>query len=95
MRYVHIPLSELSAPPDDKIAKAMALLNDPANGTVFVHCRRGADRTGTVIACYRISQDHWDNSKALAEAMAMGMSRLQTGMQRFIRNYSAAPATLH
>ena len=30
-------------------------------GPIFVHCRRGKDRTGTVIACYRIQHDGWAN----------------------------------
>ena len=28
--------------------------------------QRGKDRTGTVIACYRIARDRWDNKKALS-----------------------------
>ncbi len=54
---------------------------------VFVHCKRGADRTGTVIACYRINHDHWQNQKALTEAKYLGMSRLETAMRHFILGF--------
>jgi len=91
MRYVHIPMAGLSAPADDQIARVLALLDDSAAGPVFIHCKRGADRTGTVVACYRIRHDHWDNQKALAEARKNGMSFLERGMQNYILHYSVAP----
>jgi protein-tyrosine phosphatase len=54
---------------------------------VFVHCRRGADRTGTVVACYRIGHDRWDGGKAIAEAKADGMSVFQVAMRRYVERY--------
>jgi protein-tyrosine phosphatase len=70
----------------------LGLLNDAAAGPVFVHCRRGADRTGTVLACYRIAHDGWDNSKALSEARSLGMSWIERAMQSYVLHYAAAPA---
>ena len=57
MNYVSLPLNGMLAPTDQQISRALAVISDPANGPVFVHCRRGADRTGTVIACYRVAHD--------------------------------------
>src|SRR5581483_7183407 len=85
MRYVNIPMKGIVAPTADQLAKALALLD--AQDPVFIHCRRGADRTGTVIACYRILRDHWDNRKALDEAKSYGMSWMELGMKRFVLNY--------
>jgi len=92
MRYIAMPFDGFEAPSDEQIAKVLALLNDGSTGPVFVHCRRGADRTGTVIACYRISHDHWDAKKALAEAVANGMSRLEVEMKHYVLNYTNLPA---
>jgi hypothetical protein len=50
---------------------------------------RGADRTGAVIASYRIEHDGWDNARALKEALADGMSGFQFPRQSFIRNFQA------
>ena len=91
MRYIAIPFSGYAAPSDEEVSKVLALLNDQSAGPVFVHCRRGADRTGTVIACYRISHDHWDNAKALNEAAADGMSRLEVAMKHYVMSYVTAP----
>jgi tyrosine-protein phosphatase SIW14 len=92
MHYVRLPWSGFKAPDDAQIAAVLALLNDSSDWPVFVHCRRGADRTGTAIACYRIVHDHWSNQQALAEAKTFGMSSLETAMQRYILHFGA-PAT--
>ena len=65
--------------PIRKSRPCSALLNDNSAWPVFVHCRRGADRTGTAIACYRIEHDHWTNQQALAEAKTFGMSSMEVG----------------
>ena len=88
MRYISIPLGQLSAPHDADVAKTLALLTNSAAGPIFIHCRRGSDRTGTIIACYRISHDHWQNRQALDEARQFGMSRLERAMQHYILRFS-------
>src|SRR5438105_880921 len=52
MRYISVPMRGMHTPSDVQIDQALALLDDSATGPVFVHCKRGADRTGTVVACY-------------------------------------------
>ena len=90
MRYVSIPMRGMSTPKDDQVAAVLALLNDTTGGPVFVHCRRGADRTGTIIAVYRISHDGWDNKKALGEAKSYGMSIFERAMQHYVADYKPA-----
>jgi tyrosine-protein phosphatase SIW14 len=87
LHYIRMHWNGYKAPDDTQIAAVLALLNDSAQWPVFVHCRRGADRTGTAIACYRISHDHWSNQQALAEAKTFGMSSLEVAMQRYIMNF--------
>ena len=89
MRYINIPLAGYSAPSTDQVAKVMSILDDPSAGKVFVHCRRGADRTGTMIALYRISHDHWDNRKALSEAESLKMAFWEHQMKTFVLHYPA------
>jgi protein tyrosine/serine phosphatase len=87
MRFVSVPMHGMEKPNPASIAQALAVINDKDAGTVFVHCRRGADRTGAVVACYRISHDRWDNGKALAEAKANGMAWIQKAIQHFVMAY--------
>jgi tyrosine-protein phosphatase SIW14 len=90
MRYVNIPMHGMSTPKDDQVEAALALLNDTASGPVFVHCKRGADRTGGVIAMYRVSHDEWDNKKALQEAKSNGMSFFASGIRHYVMDYRPA-----
>ncbi|HUA82526.1 MAG TPA: tyrosine-protein phosphatase [Bryobacteraceae bacterium] len=93
MHYLSVPLGQLSAPHDADVAKTLAILNNSTGAPVFIHCRRGADRTGTIIACYRIEHDHWDNRKALKEARGYGMSRLERAMQHYILRFETEAAS--
>ncbi|HEY2014042.1 MAG TPA: tyrosine-protein phosphatase [Bryobacteraceae bacterium] len=90
MRYVNIPLKGLGAPSEQDVAKLLAMFEDSSAGPIFIHCRRGADRTGTVCACYRIAHDHWENAKALQEARTFGMSWMEKAMQQYVLHYQAA-----
>jgi protein tyrosine/serine phosphatase len=93
MRYVSVPMSGLTPPTQAETDKILALLEDPAAGPVFVHWKRGADRTGAVIAAYRIDHEKWDNAKALKEAMTDGMRWMQFDRQKFIRTFQARAVT--
>ena len=87
MKYVNVPMTGLTPPTRSEISKILRILEDEKAGPVFVHCKRGADRTGAVIASYRIDHDRWDNARALREAMDRGMSLFQFPRQSYIRNF--------
>ncbi len=87
MSYFNIPMPGLSAPSDEQVARVMRIINDPNNQPVFIHCKHGSDRTGTVTAIYRISRDGWTADRAIAEARRNGMSWAEFGMRSYISNY--------
>jgi tyrosine-protein phosphatase SIW14 len=88
MKYYSIPMPAFGPPTDEQIATALALINDSENWPVFVHCLRGKDRTGTVIACYRVRHDRWPNQRALKEAREHGLNWVERGMRTFILQYN-------
>lgn len=92
MKYISLPFSGHAAPTEDQIKQVMALFNNDGSSPVFVHCRRGADRTGTVVACYRIVHDHWTNARAVAEAKADGMSWTEFAMHNYVLHYQVPAA---
>lgn len=83
-----VPFRPWSAPSGQQVRSVLALLLNNSQQTTFIHCRRGKDRTGTVIACYRIQHDGWTNQHALEEAIHFGMSRMQRSMRKFIVGFS-------
>lgn len=80
---LNVPLPGLSAPTDAQVAQVLALIATSPS-PVFVHCEHGADRTGTIIACYRIQHDGWTADQAFAEAKQYGFSIFQGGMRHYI-----------
>ena len=87
MQYVNVPMTGLIPPTEAQTNQILALLQDDTTGPIFVHCKRGADRTGAVIAAYRINHNHWDNTEALREAMSHGMSFFQLPRQHYVRTF--------
>lgn len=54
----------------------MAIVSEPANQPVFVHCQHGSDRTGFVVGAYRITEQGWDADSAVAELHTYGFHRI-------------------
>jgi protein tyrosine phosphatase (PTP) superfamily phosphohydrolase (DUF442 family) len=94
MTYVNVPMTGLTPPTDSEITRILALLENSKSGPVFVHCRRGADRTGAVIAAYHIQHDKWDNARALKDAKAHSMSFFQIPRQNYIRKFRPRTITI-
>ncbi len=81
--YTNVPLSGIWRPTEAQVRKILGLIGS-LPPPVFIHCQYGRDRTGTIIACYRIEHDRWSSQAALEEARRYGMSSLELGMRRFV-----------
>ena len=51
----------------EEIEQIVKTVADPANQPVLVHCKLGQDRTGLIIASYRIIEDSWTYERAYEE----------------------------
>ncbi|MFT3742690.1 MAG: tyrosine-protein phosphatase [Pyrinomonadaceae bacterium] len=87
LSFTSVPLGNWKRPAKADIEKVLAMINDAGNQPVFVHCKRGADRTGTVIAIYRMTHDGWDAKQASDEAEKFGIGWWQFAMRDFIHDY--------
>lgn len=63
LKYVHIPMGYTATSPE-KVNAFLRAANNPDNQPVFIHCRQGADRTGTMVAIYRMLVQGWSFEKA-------------------------------
>jgi protein tyrosine/serine phosphatase len=88
MRYVSIPWRGKQDPKPEQAAEFLGVLRDNPDRKVFVHCQRGAERTGVMVACYRMSRENWTPEQALAE---METFRFRAGrfahLERFVREF--------
>jgi protein tyrosine/serine phosphatase len=88
IRFISIPVGGFSPPAKDQITTFLSLFMGQSPGTVFVHCRRGEDRTGVFIAAYRIVVDNWTADEAIKEMRFFGFNRLwHPSMVSYIRNF--------
>ena len=87
LSYFSVPLPGLHRPSDEQVERVLALINAPEKQPVFVHCHHGEDRTGLIIAIYRITHDGWTSEQATREAKRYGMSWVQRGMKDYISDY--------
>lgn len=74
MQYVAIPW-HCPFPEDDIFARFLKLIQDNPNKKVFVHCQLGEDRTGMMIASYRMATEGWSADEAMLEMQKFGFSR--------------------
>ena len=75
MSFVHVPLNSLDAISVDEgsgIGRLLKFISEPANQPVYIHCEHGVDRTGLVVALYRVYFDHWTRKAAHDEMVEMG-----------------------
>jgi protein tyrosine phosphatase len=70
------------------VTKFFEVIDDPSAGPIFFHCRRGADRTGSFAAIYRIARQGWTEQKALNEASDQGMRWWYFPMRDQVRQFA-------
>ena len=87
--HTNLPMKGLGRPMREQVAMVLAMI-EALPAPVFVHCEHGCDRTGTIIACYRIRHDHWSGERALEEARRYGLSWFERGMRGYILEFAKA-----
>ncbi|MEH6566649.1 MAG: dual specificity protein phosphatase family protein [Halopseudomonas sp.] len=72
VRRIHIPIRGDRVKDSDVIAVLRAIRQGERLGAVLVHCKHGQNRTGLIIAMYRIIYDGWKPEQAVAEMLEGG-----------------------
>jgi tyrosine-protein phosphatase SIW14 len=74
------------------IDEFLALMDDPANRPVLLHCKAGLHRTGVLVAVYRMEYDGWDPLAAVEDLKANGFGDVACTaandyVQQYVLNY--------
>jgi protein tyrosine/serine phosphatase len=67
MTFISVPWNAVHDPPRSTVVLFFATLRDNEGKKIFVNDVQGADRTGLMVALYRIVHDHWTVEQAAAE----------------------------
>lgn len=91
MKYINIPMDDAEYPKPENISAFLAVVNDPSNGAVFVHCKGGKHRAGVTGAVYRFTKYSW-NYDQVFEEMENYKFHTRWGrkvMKQFVADYAA------
>lgn len=69
------------APKPERLKLAVAALNDESLRPVYVHCLHGEDRTGLIVALYRVLHDGKTKAEAYKEMQKHGFHRSLRGLR--------------
>jgi len=83
VNFIHEPMVGVETPKDNEVDDILAKMGDPSLQPVFVHCTEGVDRTGLIIALYRVIEQGWAPKDAHDEMMAHGFKSLMIAMNSY------------
>ncbi len=75
IKYINLPTGNYIPPVSHQQVFFQVLeqsAQNPAEGPVFVHCAHGSDRTGFVVALWRVNHDHWSVGQSIQEMFRYG-----------------------
>lgn len=65
-RLFHVPMTAFGLR-EDQVVEALRILIDVKNRPLLIHCQHGADRTGAIVALYRVVVQGWSKEDAVRE----------------------------
>ncbi|MBX9691790.1 MAG: tyrosine-protein phosphatase [Cyanobacteria bacterium] len=72
LEYISLPLRPFDVPSQDSIERFLAVVENDRYHPVFVHCLHGMDRTGLMVALYRLKVQDWSFEPAYEEMLQLG-----------------------
>ena len=74
----HIPVKAWH-PEDKEVVRFLQIVTDPKRTPIFVHCHYGSNRTGIMVAIYRVIVCGWTKEEAIKEMTEGGFGFNSTG----------------
>ena len=86
---VWVPWEGLNHPRDEDIDQFLKLMDTPELRPVLIHCKRGAERTGVAIGCWRVSHEGWTTGRAYQEMEAHKFRSFRYGhLKRYLYQFA-------
>ena len=83
--YEEIPMVAWH-PEQEDVVRFLRIVSDPKRAPIFVHCKHGADRTGLMVAIYRMAVQGWARQDAIREMRegGFGFHEIWHGIVEFL-----------
>jgi protein tyrosine phosphatase (PTP) superfamily phosphohydrolase (DUF442 family) len=91
--YEDIPMQAWH-PEQEDVVRFLRIVSDPSRGPIFVHCQHGADRTGLMMAIYRMAVQGWSRQDAIREMRdgGFGFHEIWAGIVEFLEKLDVEAA---
>lgn len=73
LAFYSIGLSDFAPPTVEQVKLIISKIKK--HQKVYIHCKHGVDRTGVVVACYRVAEQGFAPKTAIDEMFAMGFHK--------------------
>ncbi|MBX9876999.1 MAG: tyrosine-protein phosphatase [Candidatus Obscuribacterales bacterium] len=87
INYVGMPMG-FKTPKQKEVLSFLGIVTDPKMQPVYLHCRYGSDRTGTMVGLYRVIVQNWSFDKAYAEMRKHHFKPFLSALKHSVRDYS-------
>lgn len=87
MDYMVFPINILKSLKPEKVQEIIKAMADTNNQPVYVHCALGKDRTGVIVAVYRIEEQGWSLEEAEQEMHDFGFNEIWFTLKKFLNDY--------
>jgi len=68
--FINLPFNNPS--PGVQVKKFLDIMKDRSNYPVLIHCAAGVERSGVMVAAYRVRKNHWTAARAIREMKTFG-----------------------
>lgn len=88
VKLINLPLPFGVDPPADMVSRFLGAVDGATpDARVYVHCRLGRDRTGTMVAVFREARQGVSGQDALAEMKTFGFDPVRDNYLSYLANY--------
>jgi protein tyrosine/serine phosphatase len=87
MNYLRLPVA-FRPQRDGSAERALRALVNSCRHPIYLHCELGRDRSGLVVALYRVRCQGWSLQAAYCEMKRLGFSDRLPGLERYFWDYA-------
>lgn len=80
--YLHLRVAPWN-PKREHVLAFLRVATDPRHQPVLVHCQHGSDRTGIMVASYRVHAQGWTKARALQELASFGFHAIWKNLKTY------------